>query len=59
VFIVYDFLKDFMSKKDFFKFMSIFGISHDVLIRLGVHEESKEDPLSSRILRHKKKILAI
>ncbi|MEN8216041.1 MAG: protein translocase subunit SecF [Pseudomonadota bacterium] len=28
-----------------------FGTSHDVLIRLGVHEESKEDPLSSRILR--------
>jgi preprotein translocase subunit SecF len=28
-----------------------FGTTHDVLIRLGVHEESKEDPLSSQILR--------
>ncbi len=28
-----------------------FGTTHDVLIRLGVHEESKDDPLSSQILR--------
>lgn len=28
-----------------------FGNTHDVLIRLGVHEESKDDPLSTQILR--------
>lgn len=28
-----------------------FGSTHEVLIRLGVHEESKGDPLSSQILR--------
>jgi preprotein translocase subunit SecF len=28
-----------------------FGTTHDVLIRLGVHEDSKDDPLSSQILR--------
>jgi len=28
-----------------------FGSTKDVLIRLGVHEETKDDPLSSRILR--------
>ncbi len=28
-----------------------FGTTHDVLIRVGVHEDSKEDPLSTRILR--------
>jgi len=28
-----------------------FGTTTDVLIRLGIHEESKEDPLSSQILR--------
>ncbi len=28
-----------------------FGTTHDVLIRLGIHEESKDDPLSSQILR--------
>ena len=28
-----------------------FGNSHDVLIRLGVHKESNDDPLSTKILR--------
>ncbi len=28
-----------------------FGNTHDVMIRLGVHEESKDDPLSTQILR--------
>ena len=28
-----------------------FGNTHDVLIRLGVHKESKDDPLSTQILR--------
>lgn len=28
-----------------------FGTSYDVLIRLGVHEETQDDPLSSQILR--------
>jgi preprotein translocase subunit SecF len=28
-----------------------FGTTHDVLIRLGVHEDSKEEPLSTQILR--------